>query len=171
MPKKEGSPRECPLASALEMVGEKWSLLVLREVFYGVRRFEGIAQNTGAPRDVLTARLRKLSECGVLRRVQYSERPARSEYHLTEAGLELAPTLITLLAWGRKWASERPLPSAPFVHVCGAPLQAALTCLACGGRVTGADVSLDLSRVRPPETGGKEDPARVEEPPEGGRSP
>src|SRR6218665_368433 len=100
MPKKEGSPRECPLASALEMVGEKWSLLVLREVFYGVRRFEGIAQNTGAPRDVLTARLRKLSECGVLRRVQYSERPARSEYHLTEAGPGLGAPPAPPLSFG-----------------------------------------------------------------------
>ena len=90
------------MAAALEVVGEKWSLLVVREVFYGVRRFEGIAQNTGAPRDILTARLRKLSEAGVLHRVRYSERPARSEYHLTQAGLDLAPTLLTLLKWGQQ---------------------------------------------------------------------
>ncbi|MBM7119036.1 winged helix-turn-helix transcriptional regulator [Archangium primigenium] len=147
MAKQVGGPRECSLASALEAVGEKWSLLVLREVFYGVRRFEGIAHHTGAPRDVLTARLRKLVEAGVLRRVPYSERPVRQEYHLTEAGAELAPVLLGLLEWGRKWTPAGPALAAPFVHACGAPLQAALTCGACGGRVTGATVSLDPARV------------------------
>ena len=142
MVKKAAGARVCSLASALEVVGERWALLVVREVFYGVRRFEGIAHNTGAPRDVLTARLRTLAEGGVLRRVPYSERPVRHEYHLTEAGLELAPVLLGLLAWGRKWAPAGEGGMAPFVHACGAPLRAALTCGACGERVTGTDVSL-----------------------------
>jgi DNA-binding HxlR family transcriptional regulator len=154
MAKKAGGARVCSLASALEVVGERWALLVLREVFYGVRRFEGIAHNTGAPRDVLTARLRTLTQGGVLRRVPYSERPPRHEYHLTEAGLELAPTLLGLLAWGRKWAPAGETGTAPFVHVCGAPLQAALTCGACGQRVTGADVSLAPHRGAAAPRGG-----------------
>ncbi|MET0402764.1 MAG: helix-turn-helix domain-containing protein [Cystobacter sp.] len=151
MPKTEEGPRECPMADALEVVGEKWSLLVLREVFYGVRRFDGIARNTGAPRDVLTARLRKLSDAGVLRRVQYSERPARSEYHLTPAGAELAPTLLSLLQWGMRWASvEGAEPRGSLKHDCGAPLSTGLCCQACGRRVTGADLGLG---VMPPLPG------------------
>ncbi|WNG23920.1 helix-turn-helix transcriptional regulator [Cystobacter fuscus] len=151
MPKKEAGPRVCSMADALEVVGEKWSLLVVREVFYGVRRFEGIAQNTGAPRDVLTARLRKLSEAGVLRRVQYSERPARSEYHLTEAGLDLAPTLLCLLQWGRRWTSDAPATPGALVHDCGEPLHTVLTCRACGRRVTGTDLSIHQIPIRPVE--------------------
>ncbi|WNG41115.1 helix-turn-helix transcriptional regulator [Archangium violaceum] len=153
MSKKEAGPRVCSLAAALELVGEKWSLLVLREVFYGVRRFEGIAQNTGAPRDVLTTRLRKLSDAGVLQRVQYSERPPRSEYQLTQAGLELAPTLLTLLQWGQRWATDVPATRAAFIHDCGEPLQAVLTCRACGRHVTGTDLTIDREREPPPTTG------------------
>ncbi len=150
MSKKEAGPRVCPMADALEVVGEKWSLLVIRELFYGVRRFEGIAQNTGAPRDVLTARLRKLSEAGVLRRVQYSERPPRSEYQLTEAGLELAPTLLSLLQWGLRWTTDTPPTQAPIFHDCGEHLQGVLTCQACGRRVTGADVTIGQKQEPPP---------------------
>jgi DNA-binding HxlR family transcriptional regulator len=130
------------MAAALEVVGEKWSLLVVREVFYGVRRFEGIAQNTGAPRDILTARLRKLSESGVLHRVRYSERPERNEYHLTQAGLELAPTLLTLLEWGKRWAPDSPPVRAAFIHDCGEHMRPALTCQACSRRITGTDLRL-----------------------------
>ena len=146
----EDGTRVCSMADALEVVGEKWSLLVVREVFYGVRRFEGIARNTGAPRDVLAARLRKLSEAGVLRRVQYSERPARSEYHLTEAGLDLAPTLLSLLQWGRRWTGDAPESPTGFVHDCGEPLHTQLSCRACGRRVTGQDLSIGGRPLLPP---------------------
>ncbi|WNG55087.1 helix-turn-helix transcriptional regulator [Archangium gephyra] len=153
MSRKEAGPRVCSMAAALELVGEKWSLLVLREVFYGVRRFEGIAQNTGAPRDVLTTRLRKLSDAGVLQRVRYSERPPRSEYQLTQAGLELAPTMLTLLQWGQRWATDVPPTRAAFRHDCGAHLQTVLTCESCGRRVTGADLTIDREQDPPSTTG------------------
>ncbi|MDC0708704.1 helix-turn-helix domain-containing protein [Stigmatella sp. ncwal1] len=151
MSKQDVAPRVCSLASALEVVGEKWSLLILREVFYGVRRFEGIAHNTGAPRDVLTARLRKLSDGGVLRRVLYSERPQRSEYHLTEAGVELAPTLLTLLQWGQRWVPAGPRAGGAFEHDCGERLHAFLACQACGRAVTGGDLSLGGKPLAPPQ--------------------
>ena len=146
----EDGPRVCSMADALDVVGEKWSLLVVREVFYGVRRFEGIARNTGAPRDVLTARLRKLSEAGVLRRVQYSERPARSEYHLTEAGADLAPVLLCLLQWGRRWTRDAPAAPTGLTHDCGEPLHAQLTCRACGRPVVGGDLSVGGRPLGPP---------------------
>ncbi|GAB3711575.1 winged helix-turn-helix transcriptional regulator [Nocardiopsis nanhaiensis] len=100
--------RPCSAAAALQLVGEKWSLLVVRELLFGVRRFDAIARNTGAPRDRLTARLRALREANIVWREAYQERPARYEYHLTKAGLELAPVLFALFSWGDKWLFDEP---------------------------------------------------------------
>ena len=84
-------PRACSIARALEVIGDRWSLLVVRELTLGVHRFNDIASHTGAPRDVLTARLRKLEELGVVERRQYSDRPPRHEYLLTASGREALP--------------------------------------------------------------------------------
>jgi len=97
-------PRPCSIASSLTFLGEKWSFLVVRELALGVHRFDAIRRNTGAPRDVLTARLRRLEEVGVLQRRLYQERPERFEYVLTEAGRELRPILLSLAQWGDRWA-------------------------------------------------------------------
>ncbi|MFE2414518.1 winged helix-turn-helix transcriptional regulator [Kitasatospora sp. NPDC059408] len=101
--------RPCSMAAALHVVGEKWALLVVRELFYGNHRFDRIARNTGAPRDRLTARLRALEEAGIVERRAYSERPPRYEYHLTEAGRDLAPLAHALRTWGDRWL----LPESP----------------------------------------------------------
>src|SRR5438045_3551392 len=93
---RTASPRQCSIASALDVIGEKWSLLVVRELFLGVRRFNDIWTNTGAPRDVLTARLRRLEELGVVERRSYSEHPPRFEYRLTDAGKDLRPVVMAL---------------------------------------------------------------------------
>jgi DNA-binding HxlR family transcriptional regulator len=100
------TPRECSVANALECVGEKWSLLVIREIFLGCRRFNDIAANTGGPRDVLTQRLRRLEELGVIERRAYSERPPRYEYFLTDAGKDLAPVITALKQWGSVHANK-----------------------------------------------------------------
>lgn len=126
-------PRPCSVADALAVVGEKYALLVLREVFYGIRRFEDLQRNTGAPRDVLTARLRRLEAAGVLVRRRYSERPPRFEYRLTDAGRELRPVLLTLMAWGDRHV--RSSPSVVFEHTCGADLEPVVVCRACGAEV------------------------------------
>src|SRR3954468_24626422 len=94
------TPRRCSIAGALDVVGEKWSLLVIRELFLGVRRFNDIAANTGAPRDILTSRLRRLEELGVVERREYSARPPRYEYRLTQAGKDLRPVMWALKQWG-----------------------------------------------------------------------
>ena len=94
------TPRRCSIAGALDVVGEKWSLLVVRELFLGVRRFNDIAANTGAPRDILTARLRRLEDVGVVVRSEYSARPPRYEYRLTRAGRDLLPVIMALRQWG-----------------------------------------------------------------------
>jgi DNA-binding HxlR family transcriptional regulator len=105
------TPRVCSIAEALELVGDRWSLLVLREIGFGVRRFKDIRINTGAPPETLTTRLRQLEEGGVITRQRYSERPPRDEYVLTEAGQDILPVLGALRQWGEKHAGPR-APSA-----------------------------------------------------------
>jgi DNA-binding HxlR family transcriptional regulator len=131
----ETRPRTCSVARTLEVVGEKWSLLAIREVSLGARRFEEMVANTGAPRDTLTARLKTLVEHGILEKRRYSERPPRDEYFLTEAGLDLNPVILSLMQWGDK---HRPLDGGPplrLVHECGQTLTHHLACDHCDGRV------------------------------------
>jgi DNA-binding HxlR family transcriptional regulator len=92
-------PRPCAIADALELIGERWALLVVREQFWGNHRFSEIQRATGAPRDILSARLKSLVEAGILERRQYSERPPRDEYHLTARGRALAPVLMAIQEW------------------------------------------------------------------------
>ena len=101
-PSNLGRPRICSIADALEVVGERWSLLVLREIGFGVHRFKDIQVNTGAPRETLALRLRKLEEAGVIERRRYCDHPPRDEYLLTDAGRELTPVLGALRAWGER---------------------------------------------------------------------
>ena len=96
------------MAAALNLIGEKWALLAVREIAFGNRRFDAIAKNTGAPRDRLAARLRTLEAAGVVERRLYSEHPPRYEYELTQAGQELRAVLTVLRAWGDKWAVDSP---------------------------------------------------------------
>jgi DNA-binding HxlR family transcriptional regulator len=100
VPLAELPGRPCPIAAALEVVGERWALLVVRELSFGNTRFTDIVRGTGAPRDRIAARLRTLEEVGVIGRRQYQDGPARFEYVLTDAGRDLLPVLDTLLAWG-----------------------------------------------------------------------
>lgn len=123
--------RDCSVADALHVIGDRWSLHAVRELALGVTRFNDIAANTGASRDILTARLRKLEELGVVRREPYSDRPPRYDYVLTEAGLELAPVLSAL----RRWGDEHLVDGAPPVqlrHSCGERYVAEPHCQACG---------------------------------------
>jgi DNA-binding HxlR family transcriptional regulator len=131
--------RPCSMAAALEVVGEKWALLALREMGYGVHRFAQIVGYTGAPRDVLTDRLRKLEAAGIIERRLYNEHPPRYEYHLTQAGQELFPVMISLLTWGAKWAMDAPI--VQFRHTCGQLVALELGCGHCGEPVTRASLT------------------------------
>jgi DNA-binding HxlR family transcriptional regulator len=127
--------RVCSVARTLEFVGEKWSLLAIREVLLGSRRFEDIVANTGAPRDTMSARLRTLVEHDILSRRQYSEHPPRYEYVLTEAGRDLQPVILSLMQWGDR---HRPLESGPptvLEHDCGHPLVQSWRCAHCGQEI------------------------------------
>jgi DNA-binding HxlR family transcriptional regulator len=104
-------PRPCYIADALDVVGDRYSLLVLRELNLGVHRFNDIRQNVGAPRETLSTRLRKLEGAGVIARRRYSEHPPRDEYVLTDAGAELIPVLGALKAWGKRHGGvDHPIP-------------------------------------------------------------
>ncbi|MFF0400683.1 winged helix-turn-helix transcriptional regulator [Streptomyces sp. NPDC005248] len=150
--------RPCSAAAALQVVGEKWTLLAVREIFFGNHRFEAIARNTGAPRDRLAARLRSLEHAGLVERRPYSERPPRHEYHLTEAGRDLAPVIWALLDWGDRWVHEEP----PVVMVHGPAattdpesrgegdgshghdLDTAWICRTCGEEVVRGSLTVDV---------------------------
>jgi DNA-binding HxlR family transcriptional regulator len=132
--------RPCSVATALQVVGEKWALLVVRELFLGNRRFDRIAANTGAPRDILTTRLRSLERAGIVTRQAYQERPQRFEYRLTESGRDLQPVLTALRTWGDKWAvDETPLVIRHHDHV----LDAGTYCRTCGEPVHNRDLSVE----------------------------
>jgi DNA-binding HxlR family transcriptional regulator len=121
----------CNIAAALSIVGEKWTFLVLREAFNGVRRFDDMQHRTGAPRQVLSNRLATLVTEGILRKEPYQEagqRP-RSQYRLTEKGIELFPVMAALLAWGDKYAAWPGGAAVELTHRdCGAPVHLELAC-------------------------------------------
>jgi DNA-binding HxlR family transcriptional regulator len=98
----------CGIADALELVGDRWALLAIRELGFGVTRFNDIQASTGAPRASLAARLRELEDAGLVERRRYNLRPPRDEYVLTEAGRDLSPVLRELRVWGEQHASSRP---------------------------------------------------------------
>ena len=125
-------PRACSIARTLDIVGEKWALLAVREVFLGDRRFDEMVRRTGAPRDTLAARLRTLVSAGILDRRQYSEHPARFEYHLTDAGRDLYPVIVTLMHWGDQYLAGEDGPPLVVQHHCGHELVAQVVCQACG---------------------------------------
>jgi DNA-binding HxlR family transcriptional regulator len=132
----EDGPRVCSIARTLEVVGDRWALLVVREAFLGVHRFDEIQRKTGAPRDILAARLKRLVETGVLERRLYQERPQRYEYQLTEAGKGLYPVVTALRQWGDRYVTmPGPAPSV-FEHVCGGLDPAVLICPDCGEPVS-----------------------------------
>jgi DNA-binding HxlR family transcriptional regulator len=130
----------CSVAGTLAVVGEKWSLLVLREAFLGVRRFADFQRMLGAPRAVLTDRLTTLVDQGILRRVPYQVEGERQrhEYRLTQKGLDLYPTLVALMAWGDRYTSEDgDVPLELRHRDCGEPVHLALVCDA-GHELSGA---------------------------------
>jgi DNA-binding HxlR family transcriptional regulator len=130
----------CSIAGALSVVGEKWSLLVLREAFLGVRRFADFHRTLGVPRAVLTDRLATLVQEGVLARIPYQAEGERQrhEYRLTDKGRDLYPALVALLTWGDRYLADEGVAPLELQHrECGAPVRLELVCGA-GHSVAGA---------------------------------
>ncbi len=124
------------------LVGDRWTLLVVRELFYGNHRFTQIARNTGAPRDRVAARLRRLTADGLVEQRPYQNNPPRSEYHLTRAGRALRPVLQILREWGDEWAvTAPPLRVAHHDHAC----HIGSVCASCGETVRAADLSGEMT--------------------------
>ncbi len=134
------STQVCSIAGALDVVGERWSLLIVRDVFLGLRRFEQIQDDLGIARNVLQTRLTRLVEEDVLERRPYQEHPPRHEYRLTEKGLDLWPTIVALMQWGDRHAARAEGPPVVLEHRgCGGAVDAHLTCERCGARLTVRD--------------------------------
>ena len=132
--------RECSIARTLDLIGEKWSLLAIRELMLGSTRFDQIVRFTGAPRDVLTARLRKLEEVGIVERSKYQDRPARYDYRLTERGKSLQPVITVLRDWGDRHLAGPEGPPVPFEHTCGEIVHPQVSCRACGDPIRWGEV-------------------------------
>ncbi len=130
----------CSVAQALDVVGEWWTLLVVRNLMFGQRRFEAIQGDLGVARNILSDRLGTLVEHGVVDRVKYQDHPERFEYRLTDKGRDLFPVIAALMAWGDKWASPLGKP-IDLVHECGSVATPTLVCDHCGD-------PLDLSNVK-----------------------
>jgi DNA-binding HxlR family transcriptional regulator len=127
---------------ALALVGERWSLLILRETFFGVRRYGEFARNLSIPRPTLSARLKTLVDAGLLDRVRYATDPDRHEYRLTEAGRELFPAIVVLMRWGDKFLAGPEGPPIVLRHNdCGEIAESYLACRNCGGEITVDKVS------------------------------
>lgn len=129
----------CSIARTLDVVGEWWTLLILRDAFRGTQRFDDFHASLGMARSVLTARLKKLTDEGVLEKLPYSEHPPRHEYRLTEKGMALFPVIAALMRWGDDWAPGPAGPPVQFVHdSCGHAMHPDLTCPHCGSEVSAA---------------------------------
>ncbi|GAA1143009.1 helix-turn-helix domain-containing protein [Kribbella jejuensis] len=132
----------CSIARALEVVGDRWTLLVIREALMKTRRFEDFRTRLGIAHNVLSDRLARLVEAGVLERELYQTRPDRYEYRLTPQGLDLWPVVMSLLMWGDKYRSPDGPPLLTRHHGCGGELTPSFTCDTCGASLGPMDVEL-----------------------------
>jgi DNA-binding HxlR family transcriptional regulator len=141
--------QDCSIAKALEVIGERWSLLIVRDVMNGRRRFDEIQSSLGVARNVLAARLERLVEEGILERRLYRQSPARHEYFLTQKGLDLWPALVALLSWGDRYSDWPEGPPVLVVHKgCGGNVDERGYCAGCGRKLTARDARAVPGRER-----------------------
>ncbi|MEZ5407207.1 MAG: helix-turn-helix domain-containing protein [Acidimicrobiales bacterium] len=131
----------CSIAATLEVVGDRWTVLILRDVFRGVRRFAQLQADLGIARNLLADRLSRLVDHGVLERVPYQSRPVRCEYRLTAKGADLSTALIALMGWGDRWYADEGVPTILVHDTCGTPLEQVVRCPHC-------DETVNPGRIR-----------------------
>ena len=137
VPKQSFGDIACSIARTVDVVGQRWTPLILRDLFAGLTRFEDIRRDLGIASNILAARLDELEGHGVVERRQYQSAPPRYEYLLTDKGRDLYPVIATLLAWGDKWQAGRDGPPALLVHdECGCATTAKTVCAQCGGELS-----------------------------------
>jgi DNA-binding HxlR family transcriptional regulator len=149
----------CSAARALEVVGERWTMLIVRDAFLGVRRFDDFQRSLGIARNVLQARLGRLVENGILERVRYQERPERFEYRLTEKGVDLWPLMVSLLAWGDRHAAPDGPPVVLEHRGCGGRVNDRRICDSCGALLGPRDVKATRGAARADPPGDYVQPA------------
>jgi DNA-binding HxlR family transcriptional regulator len=123
------------------VLGDRYTLEIVRELFYGNRRFVDLAAQVAAPRSVLSGRLARLCDTNVVARRQYSERPPREEYVLTDSGMDLVPVLLALKQWGDRWCRDG-AQTVEFTHRCGSQLHVETVCATCRESVQFEDLTV-----------------------------
>jgi DNA-binding HxlR family transcriptional regulator len=127
---------QCSLARSLELIGDWWTPLIIRDLYHGMDRFDDLAEDLGISRNLLTGRLAHLTEHGIVERQRYSDHPPRDRYVLTEAGRAFVPVLLALTAWGDRYATPEGGPPVVFEHsACGHQFTPTVNCDACGERI------------------------------------
>jgi DNA-binding HxlR family transcriptional regulator len=162
MLRSDYSSQNCSIARSLEVIGERWTILVLREAFLGTYRFDEIQRHLGVARNVLQSRLERLVENEILKKVRYQERPPRYEYRLTAKGVDLWPVVVALLQWGDRYEAPGGPPVVLVHKDCGGELDGRRRCQACGAdleaweviarRGPGASAAQDRREARSTET-------------------
>lgn len=139
----ELAAERCSVARSVAVIGDRWTLMLLRDCFLGVRRFEDFERRLGISRSLVAERLRRLVQEGVLRRERYQERPVRHEYRLTEKGLALHPVMMAIVHWGDvHYAGEAGPPLLHRHRACGCDFEPVTTCSECGAAVTAREVEV-----------------------------
>jgi DNA-binding HxlR family transcriptional regulator len=138
----------CSIAATLEVIGDRWTILILRDAFRGVRRFEEIQHDLGIARNVLADRLGKLVDHGILAKRQYQDRPVRHEYRLTAKGVDLSPALVALMRWGDKHLAGDQGPTVLVHGECGKPLDQTFVCWHCNTTVAPTEIKSRPGRQR-----------------------
>jgi DNA-binding HxlR family transcriptional regulator len=136
MLKRDYPTQYCSMASTLEVIGERWTILIVRDIFLGIRRFDDLQRDLGVARNILQNRLEGLVDHGILVKRPYQEKPVRYEYRLTAKGADLWPVLVSLLHWGDRYAIDGERPVILQHRECGGELDDRRRCTACGADVS-----------------------------------
>jgi DNA-binding HxlR family transcriptional regulator len=138
--------RSCPVARSLSLVGDRWTLLLILEVFLGSRRFEEFEALLGISPHLLSRRLARLVEEGILEKRAYQQRPVRHEYRLTDKGRDLFPVILALMQWGNRWTLDAATPPTALHHKsCDHAIEPQVICSECGDALRPRDLRVDLS--------------------------
>ena len=140
-PSAQPDAPSCSIAATLSVIGDRWTLLILRDIFRGVRRFTQLREDLGIAKNILSDRLQKLVDGGVLETVEYQQRPVRYEYRLTAKGQDLSPALVALMHWGDRWYADDGPPTVLVHDECGTPLQNVTRCPECSEDITPAHIA------------------------------
>lgn len=143
---------DCSIQRTLDDIGDRWTLLIIRDLFRGVRRFSRIQEDLGIAKNLLTDRLASLVDDGVVEKVPYQDRPVRHEYKLTEKGRALSPALVALMRWGDQWIGDGLAPTELVHDECGTRLELQPWCTTCNVPVGPVQISSRPGPGRHPES-------------------